>query len=89
VSASGAPANMVPMPSKKKPQKPKKAVKKKAAQPLETCPFDPEVVRAVDCPYEESCPWHVRESAKQCFCSVGESPELQMRKQIASRVPKK
>lgn len=85
------------MPSKKKPQKPTKptktvkpkAVKPKAERPVETCPFDHEVEKAVDCPYEETCPWHVRESARQCFCSVGESPELQMRKQIASRVPKK
>ncbi len=73
------------MPSKKKPRKPKK---REAAQPVETCPFDPDVVRAVDCPYEGSCPWHVREDGKRCFCALGETPEMQMRKQIAARLPK-
>jgi hypothetical protein len=88
------------MPSKKKsPKKPpatpataKSASSKprapKSAKPVETCPFDHDVERAVDCPYEKSCPWHVRESAEKCFCSVGETPEMQMRKQIASRLPK-
>ena len=53
----------------------------------ERCPFDANVVRAQDCPYEDECPWHVREDDDNCFCAVGESPELQMRKMIASKLP--
>lgn len=58
----------------------------KTDQPLEKCPFDPDVTRAVDCPYEGECPWHVRENEEKCFCGVGETPELQMRKMLASNL---
>lgn len=54
---------------------------------VEKCPFDPNVTKAVDCPHEEDCPWHVREDEEHCFCAVGETPELQMRKMIASNLP--
>jgi hypothetical protein len=73
------------MPAKKKTVK---ARKPKAKAPVAPCPFDPERERAVDCPHEKKCPWHVKEDGKKCFCAVGESPELQMRKMIASRLPK-
>jgi hypothetical protein len=72
-------------PSAKKPSSPRGAG---SGKPIATCPFDHGVERAVDCPYEKSCPWHVRENEEKCFCSVGETPEMQMRKQIASRLPK-
>ncbi len=54
--------------------------------PPEKCPFDQDVERAEDCPYEGKCPWHVREDDDKCFCAVGETPELQMRKMIASQL---
>ena len=60
----------------------------KPDKPLEKCPFDSDVTRAVDCPYEKDCPWHVRENEEKCFCSVGETPELQMRKMLASNLPR-
>ncbi len=79
------------MPAKKRTTKPtptKKPLGTKAESPGAPCPFDPGRERAVDCPYEKKCPWHVKEDDKRCFCAVGESPELQMRKMIASRLPK-
>lgn len=54
--------------------------------PPEKCPFDHDVTKAVDCPYEGDCPWHVREDEEKCFCAVGETPELQMGKMIASQL---
>jgi hypothetical protein len=54
----------------------------------ERCPFDPDVIKAEDCPYEDNCPWHVREDEDNCFCAVGETPDLQMRKMIASNLPR-
>ena len=55
--------------------------------PADRCPFDHDVTKAQDCPYDEVCPWHVREDEEKCFCAVGETPELQMRKMIASNLP--
>ncbi len=59
--------------------------------PAERCPFDPEVIRARDCPYTEECPWYVAEDPddpSRCFCAVGETPEMHLRKQLVRNLPK-
>jgi hypothetical protein len=54
----------------------------------EMCPFDPEQPRAENCKYGEECPWYVEEGHKDCFCAVGEPPDLMLNKMLAAKVKK-
>jgi hypothetical protein len=52
----------------------------------EMCPFDPEQPQAENCKYGADCPWHVDEGHDQCFCAVGEEPDLMLKKMLAAKV---
>ncbi len=62
---------------------------KQDSQPeKEMCPFDPEQPKAENCKYAEECPWFVDEGHERCFCAVGETPDLMLKKMLAAKVEK-
>ena len=57
----------------------------------EMCPFDPDQPKADNCKYGDDCPWFVdegnrNEGKRECFCAVGETPDLMLKKMLAAKV---